>query len=448
MSTVLIAEKPSQARDIAKVIGVKSTHEGYVTLVNGWKVTHAVGHLLELAEPQEYNEAWGGRWSWDQLPMVPPAFKRVPVKDRAKQLRIIKSLLADADTCIIATDAGREGELIGREILEHAKFKGKVLRFWTSALTPADIKKALDNLKPGSETYPLYEAAEARSHSDWLLGIPGTRGASLAARVRGDYFPLGRVKTPTLALLVRRQEAIDKFGAKKYYEIEARVRTAKGAEFKMMHSPAEDARITDKKKAQELLEQASKASAPLRVTKTKESEGAPLPYSLPQLQKEANRMFGFSAKRTLELAQILYEQKKVLSYPRTDCSYLSTTQIPEVESTLDAVAALFPDKVAQLRKLGVLKRSSTFNDAKLTDHHAIVPTGAKATLEGPELQLYTMVAHRYMQVLAPDLVYYSTRVTMDANGVPFKASGRAVIAPGWTSFKLSSKDDSAEEVDA
>lgn len=447
MSTVLIAEKPTQARDIAKVIGVKSNHEGYMTLVNGWKVTYAVGHLLELAEPEAYNEAWGGRWSWDQLPMVPSAFKRVPVKDRAKQLRVIKTLLADADTCIIATDAGREGELIGRELLEHAKFKGKVLRFWTSTLTPADIKKALDNLKPGSETYPLYEAAEARSRSDWLLGIPGTRGASLAARVRGDYFPLGRVKTPTLALLVRRQQAIDAFGAKKYYELEAKVRTAKGAEFKMVHAPSEENRITDKKKAQELLDQASKARAPLRVTKTKEAEGAPLPYSLPQLQKDANRVFGFSAKRTLELAQILYEQKKVLSYPRTDCSYLSTTQIPEIEGALDAVATLFPDKVAQLRKLGVQKRASTFNDAKLSDHHAIVPTGTKAALEGPELQLYSLVAHRYMQVLAPDLEYFSTRVTMDANGVPFKATGRTVIAPGWTAFKLSAKEDSAEEAD-
>lgn len=444
MTTVILAEKPSQARDIAKVIGVKSSQDGFLELTNGWKVTYAFGHLLELAEPQEYNATWGGRWSWEQLPMIPSAWKSNPVKERSKQLKLIKSLLSDAKTCILATDAGREGELIGREILDHCKFRGEVKRFWTSSLTPADIKKALDNLKPGAATEPLWQAAVARSHSDWLLGIGGTRAASLAAKVRGDYFPLGRVKTPTLAMVVRRDLEIAGFGAKKYFELEALVRTAKGAEFKMMHAPSEQDRITDKSVAQALLARASKARGPLRVLKSKESETAPLPYSLPQLQKDANRIFGFSAKRTLELAQVLYEQKKAATYPRTDCSYLANSQIAEIEGVLNAVAAKFPDKVKELRAAGIVARPSTFNDAKLSDHHGIIPTGVSVPLEGAELQLYTLIAHRYLQAIAPDCKYNATRVTMDANGVLFKANGKSITDPGWTRFKLSAKDDTEE----
>lgn len=444
MTTVVLAEKPSQARDIAKVIGIKKTHEGYLELVNGWNVTYAFGHLLELAEPQEYDAAWGGRWSWGQLPMIPQAWKSNPVKDRMKQLKVIKGLLASAKTCVLATDAGREGELIGREILDYCKFRGDVKRFWTSSLTEADIKKALANLRPGSSTEPLWEAALARSHSDWLLGIPGTRAASLAANVRGDYFPLGRVKTPTLALVVQRDEAIAAFGAAKYYELEAVVRTAKGAEFKMMHAPAEEHRIKEKAAAEALLKKAAKATGPLKVVKSKEAEAAPLPYSLPQLQKDANRIFGFSAKRTLELAQILYEQKKATTYPRTDCSYLAQSQVAEIDGVLDAVAGHFPDKVKDLRRVGVVARNSTFNDSKLSDHHAIIPTAAKVNLEGAELQLYSLIAHRYLQTIAPDCKYDATRVTMDANGVLFKANGKTVTDPGWTAFKLNAKDDDSE----
>lgn len=444
MTTVILAEKPSQARDIAKVIGIKASQGGVIELVNGWKVTNAFGHLLELAEPQAYDESWGGRWSWAQQPMLPTRWKSVPVKDRVLQLRLIKGLLSTADTCILATDAGREGELIGREILEYCKFKGTVKRFWTSSLTEVDIRRALDNLKPNAATLPLYEAGLARSHSDWLLGIPVTRAATLAAKVRGDYFPVGRVKTPTLAMVVRRDLEIASFGAKTYFELEALVRTARGAELKMVHAPNEENRITDKEVAKDLLSKASRARGPLRVVKSKGTESAPLPYSLPNLQKDANRAYGFSAKRTLELAQILYETKKMATYPRTDCSYLAESQVREIDGVLAAVAHNFPEKVAALRSVGTLARSTSFNDAKLSDHHAIIPTGVVVPLDGAELQLYTLIAHRYMQAIAPDYRYDATKVTMDANGVLFKASGVSVTDPGWKSFKAFAKDGTDE----
>lgn len=444
MKTVILAEKPSQARDIANVIGIKSRGDGYMSLVNGYDITNAVGHLLELVEPESYNEAWGGRWSWSQLPMIPDTWKYQVNRKTSKQFTVIKTLLKTADRVIIATDAGREGELIARSILEHCKFKGKVDRFWTSSLTPSDIKKALDNLKPGSATYPLYEAALARSHADWMLGLSGTRGASLAANVRGDYFPLGRVKTPTLAMVVRRQLEIEGFSAKTYYELEALVTTKKGATFKMMHAPVEEKRITAKADADALKLKASGYSGPLKVETTNETEQPPLPYSLPNLQKDANRIFGFSAKNTLKLAQELYE-KKAATYPRTDCSYLAESQMVEVPDVLDAVAKTYPDLVSKLKAVGVVTRKSTFNDARLADHHAIIPTGLHVALEGAELQLYSLVCLRYLQTLSPECKFKATRVSLDANGVPFKATGKTVTDPGWRALKLvGAKDDAAE----
>ena len=443
MTTVILAEKPSQARDIANVIGVSRSCDGYIELKNGWKVTYAIGHLMELAEPEKYDPSWGERWGWAQLPMIPPQFKQVPVDRTRAQLKVVKNLLSEAKHVIIATDAGREGEYIGRELLDYAKFRGTVERFWTSALTPEGIRDALKSLRPGKDTEALYEAAKARAVSDWMVGLNGTRAATLAAKVRGDYFPLGRVQTPTLALVVRRDLTIENFDAKKYFELEATVRTKTGATFKMLHTRPEDKRITDKKEAEALLAQANGAHGPLRVSKTRESESAPLPFSMPALQKAANRVFGFSAAKTLKLTQALYEQKKMLTYPRTDCQYLSKTQIPEIPGVLAAIAATLPKQVAALNEVGPVIRNSTFDDEKLSDHHAIIPTSAKTPLEGDELALYTLVAHQYLQVLAPDCKFEKTKVALDANGVPFTASGKTILSPGWTAFKYG-KDQDAE----
>lgn len=444
MTTLILAEKPSQARDIAKVIGIRRSGEGYLELNNGWMVSYAIGHLLELAEPEAYDPHWGERWAWTQLPMIPPAFKQVPVTRTKAQLKVVKGLLATATTVIIATDAGREGEYIARELLDHAKYRGKVLRFWTGVLTPQGIKDALDNLLPGEQTAPLYEAAKARAVSDWMLGLTGTRAATLAARVQRDYFPLGRVQTPTLALVCRRDKTIEGFSAKKYFELEATVQTAKGATFKMLHSRPEEKRITDRKEADALLAQANRARGPLHVEKVKDSEKPPLPFSLPGLQKAANRVFGFSAAKTLKVAQALYEKHKMLSYPRTDCNYLSKSQVPEIPGVLEAVSKTLPGQVASLKGVGPKARASTFDDEKLSDHHAIIPTNVHEALTGDELALYTLVAHQYLQVLAPDCEFLRTKVALDANGVPFTTTGKTILVPGWTQFKYG-KDDTSDE---
>lgn len=435
MTTVFLAEKPSQARDIATVLGIKRRHDGYLELNSGDFVTWAVGHLLELASPEAHNPAWAGRWSWAQLPMIPETWKYEVVGRTKAQFKIIQGLLKKASRVVIATDAGREGELIAREILEHCKWKGAVERLWTSSLVAADIKRALSALKPGSETYPLYESALARQRSDNMYGLSGTRAASLAAAVPRDYFPLGRVQTPTLAMVARRDRDIQGFASKTYYELEARVQTRSGHVLTMLHAPEEEQRITDKTEAERRKRLALKAQGPLRVEKSKGNDAAPLPYSLPALQKDANSVFSFSARNTLKLAQALYE-KKALTYPRTDCQFLAESQKAEVDGVLAVIAKRFGPAVAELRSKGIHKRSRTFDDSKLTDHHGIIPTSEYVELEGAELQLYTLVCQRYLQVLAADCAFEATKVTMDANGVPFKATGRVVLDPGWTAFKL------------
>jgi DNA topoisomerase III len=435
MTTLYLAEKPSQAMDIAKELGIKSRSDGYLILANDDRISWAVGHLLELAEPKEYNESWGGYWKWDQLPMIPEVWKYVVNTRTSKQFTVIKNLLKTTKRVVIATDAGREGELIAREILEHCKFKGTVERFWTSSLVAKDIRHALANLRKDSETYPLFEAARARSRSDFMLGLTGTRAVSLAANVRGDYFPVGRVKTPTLALVVKRDFEIANFVSKAYFELEARVTTQAGASFKMMHSPSEEHRVYERSAAEALKAKALGYVGPLVVKKTNDAEQPPLPYSLPMLQKDANRIYGFTARNTLKLAQELYEQKAA-TYPRTDCQYLAESQMDEVPGVLECLSKTFPAAVSVLTTQGVVLRKSTFNDAKLVDHHAIIPTSLKVELSGAALQLYTLICQQYLRALAPEHKFLSTKVSLDANGVPFRASGRTITSPGWKAIKL------------
>jgi DNA topoisomerase-3 len=446
MTTVFLTEKPSQARDIAAVIGVKRQHDGYIELVTGELVVPARGHLLRSAEPKEYDESWGQRWNWGQLPMVPSEFKYHPEDDTKKQLGTIRTLLKTASKVVVATDAGREGELIAGLILEHCRYRGPTQRFWTSSLTPTDIKRALAHLLPGSAKAPLLEAAKARQFSDWVLGYNGTRGVSLAANVSGEWFPIGRVQTPTLAMAVRRRLLIETFGVLAYYELEATVKTAKGESFKMMHSPSDDKRITDKKVADALKSKAVKFSGPLKVEKANEQESPPLPYSLPALQKDANRIYGFTAKNTLKLAQALYEKAKVITYPRTDCQHLAKSQTEDIPAVTAAIAKTFPTQVKVLNELGVVTRASTFDDSKLSDHHGIVPTALPAgALDGDEMQLYTLICTRYLQTLSPDCKFLATRVSLDANGVLFKTSGKTIKYPGWHRLKQSGAGDDTDE---
>jgi DNA topoisomerase-3 len=442
MKTVYLAEKPNQAADIAKLIGIAGRKDGYIELKGGDVMTWSVGHLIELVEPKEYSELWAGRWSWEQLPMIPDEFKyqvaggkTTFAKKNVAQVKVIKTLLKSADRVVICTDAGREGELIARELLTYSKFKGKVERLWVSSLVPSDILAALGKLLPGAAKEPLYQAALARQHSDWMHGLSLTRAASLAADVRGDFFPVGRIQTPVLAMVARRDQAIKNFKPDEYFELEATVRTAAGQTFKMWYAPAEDKRIRERAEAERLLRQAEGANAPLKVEKKPGKEAPPMPYKLPALQKDAIRVLGLTAKRVLEVAQALYE-KKAITYPRTDCEFLASSQKAEVDATLTALAERFAGEVGTVQRLGTHLRDSTFNDAQLTDHHAIVPTTLFVPLDGLELQVFTLVAQRYLQTISKDCLFDGTKVAMDANGVPFTATGKAVTFEGWRAVKL------------
>lgn len=436
MTTVYLAEKPSQAGDIARVLGIKERQNGYYLLNNGDIVVWARGHILELVDPKEYNPLWGERWSWEQLPMIPTAWRYKVVDDKKAEFNTIQSALKKATCVVIATDAGREGELIARELLEYCRYKGPIKRFWTSSLVKADIEHALANLKPGSETQALFEAALARQHCDNMYGLSGTRAATLVANEWKQLYSLGRVQTPTLALMVHRHWQIKNFVAEEFFELEAQVKTANGHSLVMKHAPADkEQKIKTKATADQLAKKASGARGPLRVTHTPEKEGAPLAFSLPALQMEANAVFGFTSKNTLKLAQALYE-KKAITYPRTDCAHLAKSQIPQIEETLAIVARRFPNEVAALKKQGIHARPSTFDDSKLTDHHGIIPDRQYTELEGAELQLYTLVCQRYLQLLGADHEYIATAITLDANGVPFKTTGRQPTKMGWKELKL------------
>lgn len=435
--------------DIARVIGVKSRQDGYLELIDGSKITWAVGHLLELCKPPHYNEEWGQAWKWEQLPMLVDNWQ-YEVKDKTKkQFNVIKKLLKTTGRVVIATDAGREGELIARSLLEHLKYKGKIERFWTSLLTPNAIKEALRNLKPGEETYNLYESAKTRAHADWLLGFTGSRAATLACKVPRTAFPLGRVQTPTLGMIVRQCEEVKNFVPKTYFEIDATVETKNGEAFKMTHSPKETERILTKEEAERRIKVANGYVGGLKVSKTEERESPPLPYSLTTLSKDADRVLGLSATDTLKVAQKLYEAKYI-SYPRTGCEHLGQDQISTIPATLKAVAANFPEHVNALESAGILTRSSTFNDDELSDHHAIIPSEMapevlsgqemeRNGLSGHELGVYTLVCLRFLCALAPDAVYAVTRAELDANGVAFKTMGKTPISLGWKSIKAIDK---------
>jgi DNA topoisomerase III len=434
-----LAEKPSQARDIAAAIGGARAGNGSITVRDG-VVTWALGHLLEQATPETYNEAWGGRWNFENLPMIPDVWKQVVVRQKSTQVKVIRELLKGCKEVVIATDAGREGELIAREILTYLKYRGPVKRLWTSSLVQSDIKKALAALQPGSQTEPLHEAALARAHADWLYGMNGSRAVTLGAQNAGTAYPVGRVQTPTLGLVVRREWEIRNFVVSAYYELEAEVQSASGSKFKMFHAPAEKDRIKDRAEAERRKTLASGARSPLDVKTEPKSEAPPLPYTLPALQKDANRLLGLSARNTLKLAQELYEAKAI-TYPRTDCQYLAASQKGEVEPTLDRLAKMFPGAVAAVRAAGITLRDSTFNDAKLTDHHGICPTVQDAGGTGEAGKLFALIAERYLRTISPDCKFNRTTVLMDANGVPFKATGRQVTDPGFRGVTILSEVD-------
>ena len=453
-----IAEKPSVGRDIARVLGANTQHDGFME-GNGYCVTWTFGHLCALLDPHEYNEQWKG-WNLSSLPMVPTRFGIKVSDDKGiqKQFSTIKDLIAKATEVINCGDAGQEGELIQRWVYQKAGCKVPVKRLWISSLTEDAIREGFQQLKDQSEYQRLYEAGMMRAIGDWLLGMNATRAYTLryAKGVGKDrqVLSIGRVQTPTLALIVKRQHEIEHFVPRTYWELKTIYRdTTFSAQL-----PAEedDYAITSLDKGQALVD--SIKELPLEITsveKKKGTEFAPRLFDLTSLQVECNKKFGLSADDTLKVIQSLYE-KHVTTYPRVDTTYLSDDIYPKVPATLQGIKDYFP-QVAPLLPLkadgkkgadSLPKSKKVFDNKKVTDHHAIIPTGQRPdNLSELERKVYNMVALRFIAAFYPDCEVSNTTVLAKAGEIDFKVTGRQILKMGWREIftKEKQEDDPQEE---
>lgn len=443
---LIIAEKGTVAADIARVLGkVPKTKPGCYEN-DEWVISHAVGHLVEIVIPEQF-EAKRGKWTFAHLPALPPYFDLQPIKKTESQLKLLMGLLKrkDVEEVINACDAGREGELIFHYILDYAKCKKPVRRLWLNSMTADSIREGFRQLKPREEFLPLADAAVCRSESDWLVGINATR-AMTAFNSKGGGFqltPVGRVQTPTLAILAEREEKIREFKPRAYFEVFGDFEVAAGGyrgrwfDEAFKKSEDEDARaerLWTRERAEAIA--AKCAGKPGIVTEEKKpsTQVAPLLYDLTTLQREANSRFGLSASRTLQIAQALYERHKVLTYPRTDSRYLPADYLPNVRSTMGKLES--PDLAEHARKAMaagyVGNNRRVFNDAKVTDHHAIIPTGVSTkTLDDFELKIFDMVARRFVAAFYPAAQFeITTRITRVENE-PFRTDGKILTEPGW-----------------
>lgn len=388
-----------------------------------------MGHLYEPFMPEDYTARYA-RWDLADLPIIPRLWESKPSSNAHKQaqLRIVLSLVQRARTVILATDAGREGELIGREILEAARFKGELLRYWIKSTNIEALRKVMAAPLPGQTKESLWRSAVLRQRADWLFGLNLSRAIGLHLAPRGERWSYGRVQTPTLALIVRRDLEIEGFVPRAYFDLEVNVSTDKG-DFRMWHRPADELRIFDRNEAER---RAASSSGKQAGAVVKDEECRQLPpkiFEIGTLQGEANARFGWSAAHTLEVAQKLYDDG-FISYPRTDCVFLDDAAAMDVESILNHLHAL--GWVTDIGK-PVMRMGEVFNSAKTTDHEGITPTLKQypGSSGSDEDQLYSLVALRYAQAMSPDFLYRAKTITADFGGINFRASGRAPIDPGW-----------------
>ena len=439
---VCVAEKPSVGEYIARVLGANQRKNGYFE-GNGYQVTWTFGHLCALLDPQEYTEQWKA-WSLSSLPMIPARFSIKVHGDEGvhKQFNVIKSLIAQADEVINCGDAGQEGELIQRWVYQQAGCKCPVKRLWVSSLTEDAIREGFAQLKDQSEYQHLYEAGMMRAIGDWLLGMNATRAYTIRyARGTGkdrQVLSVGRVQTPTLALVVKRQAEIEHFVPKTYWELKTNYRdTLFSAQL-----PVEEGEyaITSEEQGQALVD--SIKDQPFVITSVEKKKGlefAPKLYDLTSLQVDCNKKFSFSAEQTLQLIQSLYE-KRVTTYPRVDTTYLSDDIYPKVPNTLAGIKDYYPQVTPLLalkadgkKGAGSLPKSKkVFDNKKVTDHHAIIPTGQRPEgLTADEKKVYDLVALRFIAAFYPECEVSNTTVLAKAGEIDFKVTGREVLKPGW-----------------
>jgi DNA topoisomerase-3 len=454
--TLVIAEKPSVAADLARALGGKVARAEFFE-VDDYIITSAVGHLVELCLPNKMTGGRGLSWSLEKLPIIPEEFELQPIARSADRLGVVKKLLkrADVTSLINACDAGREGELIFHNIIQLVGCKKPVKRLWLQSMTQGAIREGFANLREEAEMKPLAAAAVCRSESDWLVGINSTRALTAVNSGPGGFqlTPVGRVQTPTLAILVEREEKIRSFQPKTYFEIHAEFSVAAGSyagrwfdeNFKKTEGAETSAKLGNDQKPERLWERSRAETIRAKCDgqpglieeiKKSTSQASPLLYDLTTLQREANGRFGFSAKRTLQLAQRLYEHHKVLTYPRTDSRYLPEDNLPAVKAAFASFedSALHGHASTALSNNWVVKTGKVFNNAKVSDHHAIIPTGAStAALDEVEAKLFQMVAQRFIAVFYPPARFdVTTRITRIV-GEPFKSEGKVLTDPGWLS---------------
>lgn len=444
MKSLVIAEKPSVARDIARVLGANQKNGG---VLEGKKyvVTWALGHLITLADPEEYDKKYE-KWEMSTLPMMPKDMKLVVIRQTGKQFSVVKTQLSrkDIEEIIIATDAGREGELVARWILEKAGCHKPIKRLWISSVTDKAIKEGFANLKDGHAYDNLYRAAVARAEADWLVGMNGTRALTCKYNAQ---LSCGRVQTPTLAMIARREEEIRQFTPKEYYGVSVETQDVK---WTWRDEKTKSFRTFSREKAEEIRRKTETAS--LEVTrieeKTKKSM-APGLYDLTTLQREANQKYGFSAKETLNIMQRLYENHKVLTYPRTDSRYIGKDIVPTIRERLKACGIGPYRKLAgALMNKPVQANSSFVDDKKVSDHHAIIPTEQFVQLDhmtNEERKIYDMVVRRFLAVLYPPFEYQQVTMEAKAAGETFAASGKVVKSQGWKEVYEGGDQEESEE---
>ena len=427
---LVLAEKPSVGRDIARVLNCGKQGNGYLE-GKDYIVTWALGHLVTLADPEAYDVKYKS-WNLEDLPMLPKHFKLVVIPKTSKQFKAVKEqmLRKDVEEIIIATDAGREGELVARWIIDKVGVKKPIKRLWISSVTDKAIKEGFKSLKDGRQYDNLYSSAIARSEADWIVGINATRALTTKHNAQ---LSCGRVQTPTLAMIAKREEEIKQFKPKTYYGLTA---ISEGIKWTWQDDKTKDTKTFDEQKIAQLVKSLQQESAHIeKVIKTEKKAYAPGLYDLTELQRDANRLFGFSAKETLSIMQKLYEHHKVLTYPRTDSRYLSTDIVETLPERLKAVAIGPYRSVAnQLLKGKIVTNKSFVDDKKVSDHHAIIPTEQTALLtdlSDKERKIFDLVVKRFLAVLSKPFVYEQTTLIAKIKTETFTAKGKRVISLGF-----------------
>lgn len=463
---LFIAEKPSLGRAIAGGIGTERTDRNVIWCRGGDAIACCSGHMLELAEPDEYlpdsvpkGKSGSKVWRTEDLPIIPGRWRKHPISGKRDSLKAIKDLLGKASEVVVAGDPDREGQLLVEEILDYYGWKGRTLRYWSNGTDAASVKKALKALKPNAEYHGLALAAEARSRADWLVGMNLTRAATLATHA--GVVSVGRVQTPVLRLIADRDAAIRNFKPRDFFNVEMEISTPQGSFTGKWEIPEDlkdpEGYLTDRTKAQECLERCRGKSGEITLSEQKlKHQAPPIPYDLNELQKAAGKLWGYSPKKVLETAQALYEIHHLTTYPRTSCGCLPSSQQPDVPVILQNLKGAFPQYAQAISKCDPKRKSAVWNDKKVAEeaHTGLIPTLKEVTkadiakLDEPCLRIYDLIVKRFIAVFLEDCSYYETTVKARFGSDVFAAKGRRTVNPGFTAFisgKAEDEDDGEGE---